>query len=73
MPAAAAQNCELVAFFLRPDYRRVSGQFGVACMTRKPFPAAFELDGDDVAFVVIMSASRFIINVHADDVYVVNH
>ena len=45
----------------------MAGKFGVALMTRKPFSAALELDRDDVAVVVIMSASRLIINVRAGD------
>ncbi len=67
MIAATAQNGGRVEFFLRPSLCRVSAQFGVACVTRKPLPAAFELDRNDVAFAVIMSAPRFRINVHAGD------
>ena len=47
-------------------------EFGVALMTRKPFTAALEFDGDDVAFAVVMSTPRLFINVHPDDRHIVD-
>ena len=72
MSAAAAQNGTQIEFFLRPTHRHMSGKFGVAFMTGKPFSAAFESYRDDIAFVMIMSAPRFIVYVHTDDVHAVN-
>jgi hypothetical protein len=73
MPAAAAQNGGRVEFLLRPNFRRVSGEFGVAFMTRKPFSAALESDRDDIPFTVIMSASRFFIYIQTDDACAMNN
>ncbi len=72
MSAAAAEDGARVELTLRPDFRRVSGKFGVAFETRKPSAAAFELDRDDIAFAVVVSAPRFSINLDAGDVHVVN-
>jgi len=51
----------------------MSGNFRVTLVARKPIAAAFELHRDDVAFAVVMSAARFLIDVHADDLYAVNN
>lgn len=72
MATAATQNSERVEFVFRPNLRRVSGKFGVAFITWKPFSAAFELDRDNIVSAVIMSAPRFIINVRTDHVHVVD-
>ena len=72
MPAAAAQDRSCVEFAFRPNFRGVSGKFSVALATRKPLPAAFELDRDDIAFAVVMGAARLNIYVRTDDVHVVN-
>ncbi len=45
----------------------MSGQLGVASMTRKPLAAAFELDRDDVAVAVVMRAAGFAIDFDTDD------
>ncbi len=42
-------------------------------MTREPVPTALELDRDDIAFSVIMSAPRFPIHFRADNVCATNH
>src|SRR3954447_20862340 len=73
MPAGAAQNGGPIELFLWPNGRRVSGKFGVAFMTRIPIAAALELDRDDITLAVVMSASRFLIDVHADDLHAVNY
>jgi hypothetical protein len=70
--AAATQNGGRIEFFLRPNHRLVFGKFGVARMTRKPFSTAFELDRDNIAFAVIMSAAGLIINTYADNGHPVN-
>ena len=67
MPAAAAQNRGCIEFFLRPNLHGVSGEFGVALMTRKPISAAPELDRDDIAFFVVMRAPRFLIYLQTGD------
>jgi hypothetical protein len=50
----------------------VSGKRGMALMTRKPFAAAFELNRDDIALIMIMGASCLRIDIHAHDGSVVN-
>jgi len=47
--------------------------FRVALETRKPLPAAFEFDGDDVNIAIVMRTSRLTINVSPKYLYVVNH
>ena len=44
----------------------MSGEFVVALVTREPFSAAFERNRDDVAFAVVMRATRLLVNVDAD-------
>ena len=61
MSAPAAEDRTRVELRFRPNFRRVPGKFGVALMTREPIAAAFEFDGDDVAFAVVMRAARFLI------------
>jgi hypothetical protein len=73
MSARPAQNGGRIEFLLWPNDRPVSGQFGVAFMTGKPVAAASEFDRDDISFTVVMSASRFLIDVHADDLHAVNY
>ena len=51
----------------------MSRKFGVAFMTRKPFSAALELDRDDIALPVIMSASRFLIHLQTGDAGAMNN
>jgi hypothetical protein len=70
--AAATQNCGRIEFFLRPNHRLVFGKVSVARMTGKPFSTAFELDRDNIAFAVVMSAAGLIINIYADNVHPVN-
>lgn len=67
MAAAAAQHGACLELISRPDLRRVAGKLGVAGVTRKPVAAAFESDRDNVVFAVVMSASRFVIEVDAND------
>lgn len=45
---------------------------GVAAKTRKPLFAAFEFNGDNINFAVVMSASRLSVNVRAGYFYIVN-
>jgi hypothetical protein len=73
MSAGAAQNGGRIEFFVGPNDRGVPGQFGVAFVTGKPIAAALEPDRDDIAFAVVMSASRLLIDVHADHLHVVNY
>src|SRR3954468_6562709 len=73
MSACAAQNGGRSEFFLWPNDRDVSGKFGVAFIARKPIAAAFELDRDDIAFAVVMRASRLLIDLHSDNVDAVNY
>lgn len=58
LSAVSAQNRTFAEFLFRPNLSRVSGKHGMALMTRKPFAAAFELNRDDIALVMIMGASR---------------
>ena len=58
MSAVSAQNGGHIKFIPRINFRLVSGAFGVAFKTRKPFAAAFEFDGDNVEFASPMSATR---------------
>jgi hypothetical protein len=50
----------------------MSGQLGVALITRKPFAAAFKLDRDDVAFAPVMGTPGFFIDIDADDIHLAN-
>src|SRR5437764_8099434 len=72
MPAVSAQNCALTEFLFRPNLSGVSAQPGVTLMTRKPLPAALELDRNDVALAMIMDAPRLRIDIHAQNTFVVN-
>jgi hypothetical protein len=54
MSAIAAQHSKRFAFANRPNFRRMHCMFGVTFITRKPLLAAFEFDGDDVNFAVVM-------------------
>ena len=72
MAAAAAKDHGFVELTSRPNFRRMSGEFRMAFVTREPFPTAFEFDRDDVAFASIMRATRFLIDAGADDVYAMN-
>lgn len=69
MLARTAENGGRVPFLLRPNFRRMTGKFRMAGVTRKPLAAAFELDRDNVALTVVMSAPRFWIDVDAHDAY----
>lgn len=73
MPTAATQNGGRIEFFLWPNFRSVSSELGVALVAGKPIPAAFEFDRDDVAFVVIMSAPGFRIDVQTGDACAMNN
>ena len=68
MAAAAAKDHGFVELTSRPNFRRMSGEFRMAFVTREPFPTAFEFDRDDVALASIMRATRFPIDADADDV-----
>jgi hypothetical protein len=72
LSAVSAENRTFAEFLFRPNLSRVSGKHGVALMTRKPFAAAFELNRDDIALVMIMGASRLWIDIHAHHGCVVN-
>jgi len=72
LSAVSAQNRPFAEFLFQPNLRRVSGKRGMALMTRKPFAAAFELDRDDIALVMIMGAACLRIDIHAHDGCVVN-
>jgi hypothetical protein len=72
LSAISAQNRTFAEFLFQPNLRRVFGKRGMTLMTRKPVAAAFELDRDDVALVMIMGAARLRIDVHAHDGCVVN-
>ena len=41
-------------------------------MTRKPVAAAFELNGDDVAFAMVVRAASLFIHAHTDDLDIMN-
>jgi hypothetical protein len=56
----------------RPNFRRVSGEFVVALVTREPSFTASEFDRDHIAFTVVMSAPRFIIKVRTSDFHSMN-
>lgn len=72
MPARAAQNRVRIKFGLLPNLRRVIALFGVAFVTRKPFAAAFEFDGDDVNFAFVVSAARLKVNIYPKNLFAVN-
>jgi hypothetical protein len=72
LSAVSAQNHAFAEFLFQPNLRQMSGQRGMAFMTRKPFTAAFELDRDDIALVIIMGAACLRIDIHAHDGCVVN-
>ncbi len=73
MSATAAQNRVRIEFRFCPNLRRVVALFGVTFVTRKPFRAAFEFDGDNINFAFVMSAARFAVNVRAKHFFAVNH
>ena len=70
--AAAAENCAGLKLVGRPNFRRVTGKFGVTLKTRKPAVTAFEFNGDHVQIAVIMSAPRFCVNFAAVNFFAVN-
>jgi len=72
LSAVSAQNRAFAEFLFQPNLRRVSAKRGMALMTRKPFAAAFELNRDDIALVMIMGAACLRIDIHAHDGCVVN-
>jgi hypothetical protein len=72
LSAVSAQNRAFAEFFFQPNLSRVSGKRGMALMTRKPFAAAFELNRDDIALIIIMGAARLRIDIHAHDGCVLN-
>jgi hypothetical protein len=72
LSAVSAQNHAFAEFLFQPNLRQVFGQRGMAFMTRKPFTAAFELDRDDIALVMIMGAACLRIDIHAHDGCVLN-
>jgi hypothetical protein len=72
MPARAAQNRGRIEFRSLPNQRRVVALFGVTFVTREPFLAAIEFDGDDVNFAVVMGASSFRVNARAVHFFAVN-
>ena len=72
LSAVSAQNRTFAEFLFRPNLSRVSGKHGMTLMTRKPLAAAFELNRDDIAIVLIMGTSRLRIDTHAHDGCVVN-
>ena len=72
MAATATEDRALIEFLPRPNFRRMVCQFGMTLVTWEPFSATSELEGDDIALVMVMSAARFRINVDADDFDAVN-
>ena len=67
MSARSAQNRSVIEFLTRPNFRLVSSQLCVALVTAIPFAAALELNRDDVLLAVVMRATRFKIDIYADD------
>lgn len=67
LAAISAQNCALTKFFFRPTLSRMPGEHIVTLMTRKPFPAALELNRNNIALAMIMSAPRLRIDIDADN------
>jgi hypothetical protein len=67
MPTRAAQNRRFIELLARPNFRGMAGELGMTGMARKPSPAAFEANGNDVAFAVIMRAARLIIQFETGD------
>lgn len=72
MPTTAAQNRVCAESAFRPSLRAMIFEFGVAFVTWKITSAAFEFDGDDVEFALVMSAPRLRVNVNADNRFTVN-
>lgn len=62
MTAGAAKNGALFEFFLRPHGGSVAGQSGVTAVAGKPIAAASKLDRDDVVRAMVVSATRFVID-----------
>ena len=69
VPARSAENRFRVKFVFRPNFGFVSGRFRMTFKTRKPPPAAFELDRDDVQLRMPMSAASLSIYVNTLDLY----
>jgi hypothetical protein len=67
LSAVSAQNRAFAEFFFQPNLGRVSGKRGMALMTRKPFAAAFELNRDDIALIIIMGTACLRIDIHSHD------
>jgi hypothetical protein len=72
LSAVSAPNGAFADFLFRPNLSRVSGKHGMTSMTRKPVAAAFELNRDDIAIVMIMGTSRLRIDTNAHHGCVVN-
>jgi hypothetical protein len=54
MSATAAQHSQRISFIRRPNFRRMICMFRVTFVTRKPLPAAFEFDGNDVNITFVV-------------------
>ena len=65
--AGAAEDRAALKFISRPNHGSVTGKFEVASVTWKPIATAFEPDRDDVALAVIVRATCFMIDFHAND------
>ena len=67
LPTIPAQNRALIEFFFRPRLSRMPGERIVTLMTRKPIAAAFELNRNNIALAMIMSAAGLRIDIDADN------
>ena len=70
--AAAAEDDAPVEFILLPDFGRMWRDFMMAEMTGEPLSAAFEFQGHNIAFAVVMRAACLGINSDAVNFETVN-
>jgi hypothetical protein len=70
--AVAAHYCLFASFLFRPNLSCMSSQLGMTLKAREPVVATSEPNRDDIAFAMIMGASRLPIDIYAPDGYAVN-
>lgn len=63
IPALPAQNRLLIPLVHAPRLRLMISDRRMTLKTRKPTPAAFESDGDDIEFAIPMSTASLGVNI----------
>ena len=69
MPAPAAKHGFFFKIINRPNPRFVVRAGCMALVTREPFIAAIELNGDDVRLAVVMGAARLQVDINPENFF----